>query len=365
MRAFKKLKCSTNVVPIDCYLTLKGWLTCTLVSLVRFVKPMKIKGYTTFGDLDLTFLLERAIKESCRSGDLFWNLRIYYCAKRLAETVKITRCLYPFENRAWEKMLIIGMRSINIDSNMCGYQHTSITRSHTNFQLSCHEADSIPLPDQILTTGNVTKSWLEKEGNYPNGIFKAACALRHSRAYIQANLATKRPIKNVLVALATSFIEYVQTIEFLQTANLDPDMYIVKIRPHPILSLQTALDIFNIRLNERFIVSESNLEDDLIWADVVLYASSTVGMQAVSGGIPAIHLDLGEFLDTDPMFDWDDFKWSAKAPDTLVGHIKQIDALSDENFKTLQLNSKSYVDQYLTPVNDEALELFLTIGQSS
>ena len=361
MRAFKKLKYSANVVPIDCYFTLKGWFTCALVCLGKFIKPIKINGNTTFGDLDLTFLLERAIKESCRSGDLFWNLRIYYCAKRLSEKVKVRRCLYPFENRAWEKMLITGMRLINIDSKMCGYQHTSITRSHTNFQLSRCEADSIPLPDQILTTGNVTKAWLEKEGNYPNGIFKSACALRHSRPYIQPDLTTKRPIKNILVALATSFIEYVQTIEFLQTANLNTEMYIVKVRPHPILSLQSALDIFNIRLNEQIIISEGSLEDDLIWADVVLYASSTVGMQAVSGGIPAIHLDLGEFLDTDPMFDWDDFKWSAKAPEALVDHIKQIDALSDEHFTTLQLNSKSYVDQYLSPVSDEALKLFLAV----
>ena len=185
--------------------------------------------------------------------------------------------------------------------------------------------------------------------------------MRHSREYIQPDLTTKRPIKNILVALATSFIEYVQTIEFLQTANLNTEMYIVKVRPHPILSLQSALDIFNLRLNEQFIISEGRLEDDLIWADVVLYASSTVGMQAVSGGIPAIHLDLGEFLDTDPMFDWDDFKWSAKAPEALVDHIKQIDALSDEHFTTLQLNSKSYVDQYLSPVSDEALKLFLAV----
>ena len=108
-----------------------------------------------------------------------------------------------------------------------------------------------------------------------------------------------------------------------------------------------------------FSQSTGPLADDLAWADLVLYASSTVGLEAVAMGIPVVYLDLGNFLDTDPMLGWNEFKWSAKEPWELVGIIESINELPRTEFRARQDKARNYVSTYLTPVADGALRAFL------
>ena len=126
---------------------------------------------------------------------------------------------------------------------MVGYQHASVTRGHTNLILQSAEAEVIPLPSKILTTGEVIKGWLEKEGNYPVGIFKNAGALRQSTE-APTELRLRRPqLKRVLIALATSLEEYVNTLIFLERAFTAGSSYQVRVRPYVYMTLSTRIGI--------------------------------------------------------------------------------------------------------------------------
>ena len=98
--------------------------------------------------------------------------------------------------------------------------------------------------------------------------------------------------------------------------------------------------------------------DDLAWADVVLYASSTVGLEAVSSGIPAVYLNLGHFLDTDPMSGWSDFRWSVKEPSELVKTVRCIRSLPKDRFEELQQKGREYVASYLSPATNGKMRAF-------
>ena len=145
------------------------------------------------------------------------NQRVYFSAHWLARNLRITRCLYPYENRSWEKMLLMGLACASTPARTIGYQHTSITQSHTNFMLGMQEGESGTLADRILTTGDVIKNRLEKEGNFPPGIFKTACGLRQGLGTAPARERLTTGNK-VLVALATSRREYINTMRFLERA---------------------------------------------------------------------------------------------------------------------------------------------------
>jgi predicted glycosyltransferase len=101
------------------------------------------------------------------------------------------------------------------------------------------------------------------------------------------------------------------------------------------------------------------LQEDLYWADVVLYASSTVGLEAISLGIPVIYLDLGSFLDEDPLLGWGGFKWPVTDPSALVDTIIRIEAIPDDEFRQLQRDGQEYAAAYLEPVTEEGLLRFL------
>ena len=355
----RALRSGVPVIPVEAFLTLWDLLSCGLEALKAYLSPARIRGPVGIDGVDLRCLVSRAIREARRSGNFFMTLRVFYCARRLAQTIPMARCLYPYENRAWERMLILGIRSASPETRLVGYQHASVTLSHTNFILGSEEVGVVPLPDAIVTTGPVVKEWLEREGNYPAGLFKSACALRQSRDGQTQPRQRGQLMNKVLVALATSLEEYVGTLVFLEKALASSNGYDLRIRPHPTIPLQSALEIAPLASRDFYSPSTGSLANDLQWADVVLYASSTVGMEAVSLGIPAIYLDLGSFLDTDPMFGWNEFKWSVREPSELIDTIKSIEAIPESQFKELQQKGRQYVAAYLSPVTESGLRTLL------
>ena len=354
----EKLKSGVPVVPSEAFLRFWDLVTCGLRAIKADFTPIRIRGPVEIDGIDLSRTVKRAIREARWSGSVFVSLRINRSAIRLAQTVKVDRCLYPYENRDWEKMLVLGIKSASPKSRMVGYQHASITPSHTNFILGEDEAKVVPLPDVILTTGANVNGWLEVEGNYPPGMFKSGCALRQGQPV--PNQTRKRPdrLTNVLVTLATSMEEYVSTLVFLEQALASKEDYEVRIRPHPSRRLESALEIAPLTRRDFYCPSIGPLAHDLEWADVVLYASTTVGMEAISMGIPTIRLDLGEYLNTDPMFGWDEFKWSVQKPSELVETIKRIENLPKEQFRELQHRGRDYVAACLAPVTPDGLRPF-------
>lgn len=356
----KALNGRVKVIPAEAYLTLSDLVLCGLKSLKAYFASQRISGPAECEGIDIGILLKGAIRQARRSGNFLRALRVYYCAKRLAQAVHVERCMYPYENRAWERMLIRGIRDASPKTRMVGYQHASVTLGHTNFILVQEEPQIVPLPDAIVTTGPLVKEWLEREGNYPAGMLKTGCALRQSspNGAVQARNKSDR-ITNVLVVLATSLDEYVNTLVFLEKAFSGSTGYEVRIRPHPTIPLESAVKIAPLSRTEFYSPSTGPLMDALQWADVVLYASSTVGMEAVSLGIPAIYLDLGNFLDTDPMFGWSEFKWSVREPAELIDAIRKIEAVPSSTFSELQLKSREYVSTYLSPATAGSVHTFL------
>ena len=107
-----------------------------------------------------------------------------------------------------------------------------------------------------------------------------------------------------------------------------------------------------------FSISSGSLDSEFEWADVVIYASSTVGLEAVFMDIPAVLLDADDLLETDPMFGWNDFKWSATGPAELIAALQDIEGLDDESFRVLRMKGRDYAESYLSPVTESALDAF-------
>ena len=351
----RKLQAPIPVLPLEACLTIKDLTACFLQALKLYLRPLRVQGPAEIDGVDLTGLLEEAAREACHSGDLFLNLRWKYCANWLAKTVRVEACLYPYENRAWEKMLLAGINGSSKKARTVGYQHTAVTPSHTNFIFAQGESAVTPLPDTICTTGAVVKDWLEREANYPPGILRESCALRLGEPGAHRLRKEGEPISRILVALASSLEEYINALVLLEQAFNGNDGYQVRVRPHPSRSISLAMEIAPLSQPNQHELSFGPLADDLEWADVVLYSSSTVGMEAVASGIPAVHLDLGDYLDSDPLFGWDEFKWSAVGPQELLEAIHRIDALSEDQFLTRQRQGREYVAAYLRPVTPAGL----------
>jgi hypothetical protein len=362
MRILKTQDFGVPIFPVESWITLKDIFACTIRAIRESVRRFDPAETVEFDGIDLGNLVGRAVQQARHSGDFYLNLLMYYCGRSLGSSLRVTRCLYPYENRAWEKMLIQGLRASSPQTQIVGYQHASLAPIHANFFLGPDEAEIMPLPDSILTTGSVIQNWLEREGNYPPGIFKTACALRQNQSGSTNPAERRGETTRVLVALATSFAEHLNTILFVEKAFQPPLKYQVRVRPHPSFPLDTVLVDTPSTLREFFEPSTGSLDDDLEWADVVLYATSTVGLEAVLAGVPAIRLDLADFLDTDPMFGWDRFKWSVDDPSKLIETIRSIECLSHDDYLNRQTEGIEYANSYLQPITPDALRLFSDVA---
>lgn len=347
------------LVPVEACLSLRELVACLAHAVVRYVKPFAVAGPSEIGGHDVRDLLERAVRAACRDGGFLMHVRLYYASRALARAVRLERVIYPYENRAFEKMLLTGFREAAPATRLVGYNHASITSSHLNFVLGAGEAKVMPLPDVILTLGPVVTEWLVSEGQYPHGLLRSACALRQGRTAARPVRSGRRPVRDVLVCLATSLREYARTLALLDAALPAETPYRLRVRPHPTLRLADGLAAAALSRTDFFEVDDQPLEESLERADVVLYASSTVGLEAVAGGIPAVYLDLQDILDTDPMPGWSELKWTVCRADELVPTLRAIEALPDGEFAERQAHGARYAARYLGPVDEAALATFL------
>jgi surface carbohydrate biosynthesis protein (TIGR04326 family) len=346
------------VMPVEAAMSLGDLLRCLGQAFARWARPFRVRGVTTIGGVDVRLLLEAAVRDACANGTFMMHLRLYHAARGLARRVRVDRCVYPYENRAFEKMLLTGLREAEPSARLVGYNHASITLSHTNFVIGSGEVKSLPLPDTILTVGSVVKDWLESHGGYPPGVLRAACALRQS-APSTANGARRVPIRDMVLTLATSLTEYVRTLTLLEAAWAEQPPYRLRIRPHPTIPLEEGLRRAGLSRHDFFTPDTLPLSESLATADVVLYASSTVGLEGLARGIPAVYLDLEDVLETDPMLGWNRFKWTVRDPADLANVLAEIVALPDGEYAARRSEGIEYATRYLEPVSDHALTRFL------
>jgi hypothetical protein len=96
-------------------------------------------------------------------------------------------------------------------------------------------------------------------------------------------------------------------------------------------------------------------------SDVILYASSTIAIEAISLGIPVVYLDIGDFMSPDPLFDFSELKWSLTEPAQLMPALKMIAALTPADLDERRAAARAYAQSYLAPVDAPGVAAFVNL----
>ena len=91
----------------------------------------------------------------------------------------------------------------------------------------------------------------------------------------------------------------------------------------------------------------------------MLYASSTVGIEALKFGKPVIYADFGDFLNSDPLFNFNAFKWTCKTQQNLCDIINEISALDQTTYQEKQKQGCLYAEDYFHPATNASMKVFL------
>lgn len=311
---------------------------------------------TSFGNIDLTPILKMSIIDEIGKNYID-NLLVYYSILNFNKNNAIKKFIYPFENKSIEKMLLLGLTNL---TNSIGYQHTSITTRHYSYIFTKEEILVTPLPNSIITLGKITADWLKEKGNIPSDKIKVGFSLRHnlSRQFSKQRFNYKNA--KLLFAFSSGYFEIIKTIDFLEKVLLENPNLDCCFRTHVSYPLSKLPGNYQEWISENVKISSAQLIDDLEWADITVYISSTVSLESLYVGVPIIHLDF-DILDSDPVLDKQlSFKWNCYSPESFILAIKEISEIyNNAKIEKVKIAQK-YVSEYLRKSDSEYdYELFI------
>lgn len=354
-----KNKNDVLVIPEEYFLKYSDCLKLILLSIFRRIK-LKKKIY--FRGIEVTKLYQEEIRKSYRNLADQQNMLRYFIGRRLGQNLSFQTYIQTFENYAWEKLSILGIRETrnnHIGPRILGFQHAFISRNSFKYFPGEKERDIIPLPDKIITMGTVTKKIMEKYGSYKSEIFEIGCALRQE--YLN-NLKPfkRRRFNKILVPLTMVINESIAIITFIYNSRISETDIEVIIRPHPLLPFESFKRDLNFDIPDNYIIdNKKSLNEELSSTDIVAYTWSTVGVEALRIGLPVIYLGILKPMYVDPLFECLYLKWTVTRPDQLLPAIRGIYNMDTGEFYRDQKMSQDYLKEYFYPVNENRLSVFV------
>lgn len=300
---------------------------------------------------DVRLIVRKSMLWDIGKGGYFHNLLVYRSFARLAQRSPPKKLIYPYENKSLEKMLLLALRRHAPDCRLIGYQHTSLTNRHTSLIFAPGEAERTPLPDRIVTTGELSRRWLEANGMYPDNIFQTGVALRQEFTLPFA----RRPGSDfsearILFVPSSSLSELLTIALWLMEVHALEPTWKLAIRTHPEFPLplldKPVMDAIGACAQD---LSGTKLQDNLAWCDAVAYVSSTVALEALIVGRPVVHMETDELLSSDPTLGAVPLRWTAGSPADLVQAIKEATFMQKMKFEECQQSARAFVDSYLHP----------------
>ena len=357
------------VHPLENYLYYSDVILSACKWLYLFLfNSFKIKGEISFFGYDVTAFF----REFVRCGGLrisFFQFIHFEVGKTLGTLYNFKTCLMTYEGRPWERFFIAGLRLTRPEIFIIGCQHTVIPISATDMFLHPKEKKFIPLPDKIITTGLIPKKILHKYSAYPKENVFEGCALRFEGMQKLSFLPRKNTSENnqkkftILVAFGGSDEQELLNYSLGQ-AKENPDV-VFCMRTHPIMAFEQLLMLSSWKnkvIPGNIKLSKSNSAiTDLQICDAVLYWGTTVSLEALMVGKPIIQFDRGDFLNYDPLFEFNDFKWQVCKGTSIKNALQEIQEMPDVQYQELQKKGRQYTDDYFYKVTPERLSLFLPI----
>lgn len=349
---------SSNNSLLLSYLSFRDYVVTWLKFMVLAIRPTRptmppdAEWGVPFGEI-----LADTLRQEVSRGAVE-NYLIFRAFRRLANTGVYSRIIYPFENKALEKCLILALCEAT-EVTTIGYQHSSITRRHFALQLFPGEFGKIPMPDRIITVGDVTRNWLVTHG-FPAGKVVTGCSLRHNLDFNTADARPAHEPPHILFALSSSKYELETTVSFMKTLKASCGTWELGIRCHPNfpVSILDEADRTWLATNAT-VFSGSTLASNLEWADVVGYVSSTVVLEALAAGKAIIRLDI-EALNPDPLLEPPAFHHICGSPESFKKAVEGIRSRDDSSRKAFTRMAQAYVRSYLMPYTEDVVKEFVS-----
>lgn len=356
-RSFLKKSDETNeLVSFFSFITIKDLISIfSDVFLSRSaieLSSLKVKG------VDVSESLNKIIATDLRSSATINSLLLYYACRRLA-CLDVKKYFYIFEGNYWERLQIESLRKFSPKTQIIGYQHNIISQATFNYFPGSKDSEVAPLPDKILTTGEITAKRLNQFGDYGKVPIEASCAIRYD--YLFKLERSPRTEKKVVLVALEGLRQSVEMLNSLLEFAGELKDWEIRVRTHPIFPISEVKKFLKYDLGDfsNVVVSKTpSLLDDLKSSNIVMYWASTVALESLRFGIPVVNFKKENFYDTDPIFDLEYLKGDFTQGSSPTSELERLYKLQGDAFESEYQSALKYLDSYLTPVTSDNLVKF-------
>jgi surface carbohydrate biosynthesis protein (TIGR04326 family) len=268
--------------------------------------PAAVAFRYSISGLDLTRIVRLALRREFASSRLVsaaLYARLAAALKRAGMKPRVI--FYPFENQPWEKAMLAGFRRDLPQATLIGIQHASIAERYFSGHPSRRQWSDGTAPNLLVTMGEEFHDRLAAKGA-PRQRLAVGGALRYGAMLQDARreLSGKKTPEKLIVAACS--MEIRDSFELahkaaLATAGIEGARLIINF--HPLTEIA-----FRDSIRERLgsVADCSNVEfvaggvqELLEKADLLLYNSSSVALDATAAGVPVIYVGSDVDFDLD------------------------------------------------------------------
>lgn len=204
-----------------------------------------------------------------QAASIAWQV---HCQGRWMAAQRPTLALWPWENHGWEQALVRSAHVFGIRT--AGYQHTVVGRRHWVHAVDSNRDGSDSLPDRIICNGPI---WTEALAEY--GIPRTRMEVGGTLRFSDSKPLVRDPQGPIFVALPFAHVIAHQMVRAIESiASKGGFRFIVRDHPMNPYSLPKSPGVKR---------AEQSLSDSGGVA-AVLYAATTVGLEALIGGLPVV-----------------------------------------------------------------------------
>jgi surface carbohydrate biosynthesis protein (TIGR04326 family) len=287
----------------------------------------------------------------------------YYFFERLSKkSFKIDRVIYTFENMLPEKLFIIAIRTFYPNTKIVGFQHSVLYPLHLALYISENEADSAPLPDKIVCSGEFFKKIFSNE-YYPSDILKTGPALRFGYLFDKQHNQDESYGNKVMLVLPGYKSEALYLLVKTLSALKDEDI-VVHIKPHPLTDLEDVRHVMEkVGFSHQKIVIEKKALQELTGqCGLMITVSSSVIFDAIASGVPVLRVKKEIDLDLDPA-DWLDYDpkrdFVAFSSEDIRVEVKRALSLNKHERDSLKYYAKRFIEETFSPITENTLSVFV------
>ena len=294
-----------------------------------------------------------------------FELSVYFAVQKLLKNCPtIKSFIYPYEEKGLERAILKASHEVKDNLHTVGCAHAVHSTCHLYMRRRPSHSINSPKPNIIAATGINAKKWLIDWAKIPSNQIQVIGTNRYQHPLpLRKNYKDRsNPLRILLViGLWHELGIFVNYLEDIPSLFDDCELWIrkypyawIKSQNHAIAQIRKKVK--NIR------TAEASLSKQFEWSDVVIFSSTSAGIEAMLSGRYTINVELHDLIKIDPLENKGDFSKviHCSSPEELKNALKVVKNMNQKEFLDSIKNQIDFAKQIYSPVNQNIVKEIIT-----